>query len=94
MQIALRTPAAAIRSPASRPACASGWPTWARIPNWRHRSAPEFIETTGIPARSARRTAGPMAGSGIETTRPSGLLSTASLMRSRMRATENVSGDL
>ena len=45
-----------------------------------------------MPARSARRTAGPIAGSGIETMSPSGLESTASSISSRMRATENASG--
>ena len=46
-----------------------------------------------MPARTARRIAGATAGSGIETTRPSGSESTASEMKSRMRATLKVSGE-
>jgi len=51
------------------------------------------METTGIPARTARRMAGPMAGSGIETTRPFGRESTASLMSCFIRSTLNASGE-
>jgi hypothetical protein len=38
---------------------------------------PEFIETTGIPARTARRIVGASPSSGIETTSPSGRLAIA-----------------
>ena len=48
---------------------------------------PELIETTGIPARTARRIAPASAGVGIDTTSPSGRLATASSMNWRMRAT-------
>ena len=94
MQIALRTPAAASRSPALAPRLRLGLPDVGEDPEAGATGRPEFIDTTGMPARTARRIAGPMAGSGIETTRPSGLLSTASSISSRMRVTENASGAL
>ena len=53
-----------------------------RVPEHR----PELIETTGMPARTARRTAGASPGSGSETTRPSGRLATAWSMSVSMRS--------
>ena len=47
-----------------------------------------------MPASIARRIAGAIAGSGIETTRPSGLAADRLVDQSRMRWTQNMSGDL
>jgi hypothetical protein len=60
---------------------------WARIPSSRNWPDPEFIETTGIPAATARRIAGARPALGIVTTRPSGRLATAASMSARMRST-------
>ena len=57
-------------------------------------SLPELIDTTGIRALTARRIDPARSGLGIETTRPSGRLSTASSIRVRMRGTLYVSGEL
>ena len=50
-------------------------------------SLPELIETTGMPARTARRIAGARPGSGIETTSPSGRVATAWSIMAFMRST-------
>ena len=76
-QSAFRTPAAASRCPAWKPARSSSWPTCASTPSRLNSALPELIETTGMPALTARRIAGASPGSGIETTSPSGLLATA-----------------
>jgi hypothetical protein len=46
-----------------------------------------LIDMTGMPARSARRIGPATPALGIETTRPSGFMATASSIRARMRAT-------
>jgi hypothetical protein len=46
-----------------------------------------LIETTGMPARTARRIAGATPGSGMETTSPSGRLATAWSIIVFMRST-------
>jgi len=51
----------------------------------RVMTRPELIDTTGMPARTARRIAGATPGSGIETTSPSGRPATARSMSARMR---------
>ena len=56
MQSMRLTPAAAMRSPAARPATWSGWPKWVVAPNSRPRSSPELIERTISPASTAART--------------------------------------
>ena len=57
------------------------------------RSLPELIETTGMPACTARRIAGASPLDGIETTSPSGLVATAWSISSLMRSTLKTSGD-
>ena len=47
-------------------------------------SLPELIETTGMPAFTARRIAGASSSLGTETTRPSGCAATASSISSRI----------
>jgi hypothetical protein len=93
MQIARLTPARASRTPAARPARNSSWPTWASTPNERNCSLPELIDTTGMPALTARRIAGLRPGSGIETTSPSGLVATASSISSLIRSSAYSSGE-
>ena len=82
-----RTPARASRRPAPSPARYSGCPTWASAPSARERSLPELIETTGMPARIARRIGPATPALGIDTTSPSGRVATASAIRASMRGT-------
>ena len=90
---ARRTPAAASRRPASSPARLSIWPTCASTPSSLKTSLPELIETTGMPAFTARRMAGASPSDGIETTSPSGLVATAWSISALIRSTLKTSGD-
>src|SRR3954467_8033878 len=57
-------------------------------------SLPELMDTTGMPAATARRIAGPSAPlSGIDTTSPSGLVATAASISCDMATMSNVPGD-
>ena len=85
-QSALRTPASASRRPASRPARLLDLPDVGEHAEPRKTSLPELIETTGMPAATARRIAGASPSDGIETTRPSGLVATAWSISSLIRS--------
>jgi hypothetical protein len=71
------TPALPSAVPPARPAISSVWPTWVRMPNFWNTSAPELIDTTGMPAETAAVIDFWSAlASGIDTIRPSGLRAT------------------
>src|SRR5205807_615097 len=86
-------PALPSATPPARPAISSVWPTCVRMPNLSKTSAPELMDTTGMPAETAPWIDFWSAlGSGIDTIRPSGLRATWVSMSWLMATMSNLVG--